>query len=117
MNNNWINTNEYSEYLNKTKDYSDDKMNSLKIDMNKIFEEFADNMNNNIEYNSNETLELVKKLQDFITSNFYKCSNDILLYLGELYINDERFKANIDIHGDNNSLYINKAIKYYCSKY
>ena len=58
---------------------------------------------------------LVKKLQDFITDNFYNCTNEILSGLGAMYSADERFRKNIDKHGIGNAEYISKAIEVYCS--
>lgn len=42
---------------------------------------------------------LIKKLQKFITENYYTCTNEILKGLGKMYISDERFKNNIDKAG------------------
>ena len=46
-----------------------------------------------------ETQNLIKKLQNFITANYYTCTDEILKGLGQLYISDERFKNNIDKAG------------------
>lgn len=55
-----------------------------------------------------------KKLQDYITRNFYHCTDEILAGLGEMYVCDERFKKNIDKHAVGTSEFISKAIKIYC---
>lgn len=39
-----------------------------------------------------KTQALVKKLQAYITENFYTCTNEILAGLGQMYIADELFK-------------------------
>lgn len=39
-----------------------------------------------------EAKALVETLQDFITVNYYHCTNDILAGLGQMYTNDTRFK-------------------------
>ena len=39
---------------------------------------------------------LVKKLQDFITEHFYKCSDEMLFSLGKMYAGGGEFAANID---------------------
>ena len=46
-----------------------------------------------------ETQNLIKKLQNFITENYYICTDEILKGLGEMYVSDERFKSNIDKAG------------------
>lgn len=38
-----------------------------------------------------EVQQIVKEWQQYISEFFYKCDNQILLYLGQLYISDERF--------------------------
>ena len=43
--------------------------------------------------NSAEAQELVKKLQNHIAENYYLCTNEILLGLGQIYIEDERIKT------------------------
>ncbi len=49
--------------------------------------------------NSENAKNLIKKLQNFITENYYTCTDEILKNLGLLYIADERFKNNIDKAG------------------
>ncbi|MDE6385989.1 MAG: TipAS antibiotic-recognition domain-containing protein, partial [Eubacterium sp.] len=46
-----------------------------------------------------EAQNLIKKLQNFITENYYTCTDEILKGLGQMYISDERFKKNIDNAG------------------
>lgn len=46
-----------------------------------------------------EAQNLIKKLQNFITDNYYTCTDEILKSLGEMYVSDERFKSNIDNAG------------------
>ena len=58
----------------------------------------------------------VKKLQDYITANFYHCTDEILAGLGQMYVCDKRFKNNIDKNGDGTAKFINDAIEIYCRK-
>ena len=57
---------------------------------------------------------LVKKLQDYITTNFYHCTNEILAGLGQMYVGDERFKNNIDKSGEGTAEFVSEAIEEYC---
>ena len=59
---------------------------------------------------------LVKKLQNHITENYYTCTNEILFGLGQMYVADERFKNNIDKHADGTAAYVKDAIIHYCNK-
>ncbi len=48
---------------------------------------------------SKKAKDLIKILQNFITENYYTCTDEILKNLGKMYISDERFKNNIDKAG------------------
>ena len=112
----WGNTKAYLEFEEKSKDYSNNKWNELSRLMDEILKEFSINLENNIPYNSKETLNLVKKLQAHITDNYYTCTNEILYGLGEMYVLDERFRNNIDKFKEGNAQYIKNAITVYCNK-
>ena len=84
--------------------------------MNEIFKEFSICIKNGKATNDDEVQQLVKKLQDFITQNYYNCTNEILRGLGQMYVTDERFKSNIDKHADGTAAFICDAVKIYCRK-
>ena len=65
---------------------------------------------------SAEAQHLVKTLQAHITENYYRCTNEILFGLGQMYAADERFNNNIDKHGDGTAAFIRDAITVYCGK-
>ena len=110
----WGNTEAYKEYSEKSKKYSKENFNALTDGMNDIMGEFAICMNSGLEFDSTDAQNLVKKLQGYITENFYTCTNEILAGLGLMYVADERFKNNIDKHSIGTAEFISKAIEYYC---
>ena len=112
----WGNTDAYREHAEKTKGYSKDKFSALAADMDLIFGEFALCMKNGAAPEDREAQELVKKLQDHITDNYYTCTNPILSGLGQMYVADERFQNNIDRHGDGTAEFVSQAIDRYCAK-
>lgn len=112
----WGNTDAYKESQTKTAGYSDEKWNSVGEGMNGILGEFAKCMNSGETAKSDTAQGLVKKLQDYITANFYRCTDDILAGLGEMYVCDERFKKNIDSQGAGTAEFVCDAIKIYCRK-
>ena len=112
----WGNTDAYKEHTEKTKDYSEQKWDSLAEGMDRIMSAFALCMKNNDTPDSAEAQSLVKALQNYITENYYLCTNEILVGLGQMYVADERFKNNIDKHADGTAEYICKAITVYCGK-
>jgi len=109
-------TDAYKEHAEKTKDYSKDKWGNLIEEMNGIFAEFAMCMKHGEEPVSAEAQNLVKTLQNHITENYYHCTDEILAGLGQMYVLDERFKNNIDKHGDGTAAFAGEAIKSYCKK-
>ena len=81
--------------------------------MKAIFAEFNALKNNGFAANSPEVQILVVKLQDFITENYYTCTDDVLKGLGQMYVADERFKKNIDKCCDGTAEFVSKAIATY----
>ena len=71
-------------------------------------------MNSGSSPESTDAQAIVEKLQSYITENFYTCTNEILVSLGQMYVADERFKNNIDKHSIGTAEFVSKAIKYYC---
>ena len=112
----WGKTDAYKEHTKKTKNYSKQKWNDLAEGMDHIMAKFALCIENGEEPNSPEAQSLVKTLQNHITENYYTCTNEILLGLGQMYVGDERFKNNIDKHAYGTAVFICEAIKIYCSK-
>ena len=110
----WGQTGAYNEYTEKAKGYSKEKFNSLTVGMDNIMQEFAICMNSGASFDSTDAQNLVKKLQSYITENFYTCTNEILAGLGSMYVADERFKNNIDKHSRGTAEFISKAVEYYC---
>ena len=114
--NKWGENSIFEEYKQKTKQYSDAKWGSIVEEMDNIFQQFAECKKSNFQSNSIQVQNLVKELQNFISQNYYTCTNETLAKLGEMYINDERFKNNIDIHGNGTAEFVSTAIKMYCDK-
>ena len=64
-----------------------------------------------------EVQQIVKEWQQYISESFYKCDNQILLYLGQLYTSDERFSNYINGFSSGNlASFFSEAINIFCSK-
>lgn len=109
----WGTMSEYKEYEEKTRDYSRRKWDDLGEGMDQIMSDFAACMRDGNAPDSAEAQQLVKKLQNYITENYYHCSSEILTNLGQMYVADKRFKDNIDKHGDGTAAFISDAINAY----
>ena len=109
----WGNTDAYREHEQKTKNYTKEKWAEANDGMMAIFAEFATLKNTGFAANSLEVQSLVGKLQDFITQNYYTCTDEILAGLGKMYVADERFKKNIDKYGEGTAEFASAAIEIY----
>lgn len=112
----WGDTAAYKESRVKTAGYSKDKWNDVLGGLNGVFAEFAACKKCGDSIDIEKAQRLVKKLQDYITANFYYCTDDILAGLGQMYVCDERFKNNVDSHGEGTAEFVSEAIKIYCKK-
>lgn len=110
----WGKTDAYKEYEKKTENYSNDKIIQINKGLDDIFGEFAELVKVNEIFSNDNAQNLVKKLQKYITENFYCCTNEILAGLGRMYIDDERFRENIDRHEKGTAEFVSKSIEHYC---
>ena len=109
----WCNTDAYREHEPKTKNYTKEKWAETNDGLRAIFAEFATLKNDGFAANSPETQSLVVKLQDFITHNYYTCTDEILADLGKMYVADERFNKNIDKCGEGTAEFASEGIRIY----
>ena len=112
----WGNTDAYREHERKTKNYSKEKWAEAKDGLMVIFAAFANYKNDGLAVNSLEVQSLVVKLQEYITQNYYTCTNEILAGLGKMYVADERFKKNIDKYGGGTAEFVSNAIVVFCQE-
>ena len=110
----WGKTEAYQEYTEKTKNHSKNKWQDVNAGLNAVFTEFAQCMVSGENPHSPAAQALVKKLQDYITGNYYTCTKEILAGLGQMYVMDERFKENIDTNGVGTAQFASDAIAHYC---
>lgn len=111
--NRWGDSDAYAEYEKKTKGYSKEDWSSISQAGDRIMGEFAKYRDLSPE---DETVqELVARWQNFITTHYYECTKDILAGLGNMYVSDERFRENINKHGEGTAELMSKAIAIYCA--
>ena len=112
----WGNTDAYREHEKKTKNYTKEKWAEINGGLMAMFDEFAERKNSGFDANSSEAQSLVGKLQEYITQNYYTCTNEILAGLGQMYVADERFKQNIDKYGEGTAEFASEAIAAFCQE-
>ena len=111
----WGNTPEFKEFEEKNKKRSKSEEESMMTDFMRLFEEFGAMKDQDPA--SFEVQVQVKKLQSFITEHFYKCTNEILSSLGEMYAGGGEFTENIDkMGGKGTAEFVSQTIKIYCGK-
>jgi hypothetical protein len=112
----WGNTDAYDEHEKKTKNYTQEKWLEATDGLMAIFAEFATCEGKGVTTDSNEAQALVEKLQEYITANYYTCTDEILAGLGKMYVADMRFKKNIDRHGEGTAAFASEAIAVFCQE-
>ena len=112
----WGNTDAYREHEQKTRNYTKEKWAEANDGLMAIFAEFAALKNDGFATNTPKVQSLVGKLQDFITQNYYTCTDEILAGLGKMYVADERFKKNIDKYGEGTAEFVSKAIDFFSNR-
>lgn len=110
----WGTSKAYEESEKKTSSYNKEKWGDINQETSEIFKGFAELRNS--DPGSEEVQELVRRWQKYITDNFYTCTNEILSGLGLMYVEDERFKENLDKNGEGTAKLMAEEIKIYCSK-
>jgi len=112
----WGETKAYKELSEKTANYTKEKWQAVNDGLMSVLAKFAGCMNDGHAPNSDEAQALVKELQNYITANYYTCTDEILAGLGQLYVADERFKNNIDQHALGTAAFVSEAVATYCGK-
>lgn len=108
----WGETNAYKEYESRAKNKTAAGLESCDGLM-KIFAEAGKLLGKSPA--APEAQSAVGELCRFITENYYTCTPEILRGLGEMYVGDGRFKANIDAAGgEGTAEFVSEAIKIYC---
>lgn len=110
----WGGTAAYQEEREKTAKYDADKWNAVNNEGAALMRAFAEHRSEAPE--SAAVQELVCRWKDYITNNFYRCTDEILAGLGTMYVNDKRFADNIDKNGAGTAAFMAKAIEAYCRK-
>ena len=107
----WGDTEAYIENERRMADYTQEDWDTLRDGMENIIEGFAKLNARGVTPDHEKPRLQVRKLQMFIDTHMYHCTDEILLGLGELYVSDERFTNNIDKHGEGTAAYIAACIK------
>ena len=106
----WGKTDAYKEFEEKDKGRSKQDQQMLAVEMMNIFKEFGEIKH--LAPDCEEAIQLAKKLQDYITENYYTCTDQILSGLSKMYIAGGEFTTNIDkMGGEGTAAFAHDAIQ------
>lgn len=111
----WGDTAAFKEFEEKNADRTSEENAGINTELMKIFAQFGGMKD--MDPASPKVQKQVKKLQDYITDKFYKCTNTILSSLGHAYSAEGEMNRNIDkAGGKGTGEFVDKVIQIYCSK-
>lgn len=110
----WGNTDAYKESARRTSKYTEEDWRRIKqfnVELNrKLIERMP------FGPDDEEVQRLVSSHRQHLTDNFYNCSTEMYRGLGEMYVNDPRFTANIDKHREGLAAFWRDAIMIHCDR-
>ena len=104
----WGGTEEYAESERRDAARTREEAQGVLEEMNAILRDFAEIRA--IPPEDARAQALVTRLQEHITLRHYPCTDEILAGLGAMYVQDERFRKNIDRFGEGTAAFISRAI-------
>ena len=111
----WGKTDAYREYEEKSAGRTPDHQRALGEGLMAIIAEFSEMKDRGAD--DPEVQAQVRKLQDYITRNYYTCTDEILAGLGQMYAAGGEFTDNIDkAGGQGTAQFTAEAINVYCRR-
>ncbi len=109
----WGKTAEYKEFEEKAKNRTKEEEKTIADNFMQLFVEFG--QLKNLSPSDAKVQNQVKILQNYMNQHFYKCSNKILLSLGQMYAGGGDFTKSIDEAGGRGTAeFTNQAIQVFC---
>lgn len=96
----------------RTSKYTENDWKEIMFQWDTIYKKLAATMDKGPE--DPQVQEAVEELRTHITDHFYTCTPEIFRGLGDLYVDDERFSANIDKYRPGLAVFLREAMHIYC---
>lgn len=110
----WGNTKAYREFQQKEAAREEGSSGRIAEELMAMFSELGGLKQ--LPPDADEVQKKIAALQEFITGNYYECTDEILSGLGQMYAEDERFRKNIDrAGGEGTAVFASRAIAVYCA--
>jgi DNA-binding transcriptional MerR regulator len=110
----WGHTDAYKESQKKTAKYSKEDWARLMMRQEEVFATIASLMDRSPD--DPEVQQAVAEWRQHISDSFYNCTPEIFRGLGDMYVADERFTANIDKIKPGLAAFLKEAMSIYCDK-
>ncbi|WP_050613754.1 MerR family transcriptional regulator [Bacillus testis] len=101
-----------AETEHKTNRYSKEDWNDIQQSTSAIYQRLIDAMP--LGPNSKQAQTAIAEWRQFITNHYYDCTLEIFRGLADLYVEDERFTANIDQYATGLASFMREAMIVYC---
>lgn len=110
----WGHTSAYQESERRSSNYSSEDWDRINKRAAKTYQIIIDN----IDKSPSDPIiqEAVGELRQNITDNFYNCTPEIFAYLGETYVDDERFASFYEKMNKGMSVFLRDAIRFYSNQ-
>jgi DNA-binding transcriptional MerR regulator len=107
----WGQTAFYQEAARRTKQYGKAQWSAIKVEGQQLYEGLAQKLKEGRPPNDPEVMALAEQHRLHIDRWFYPCSHDMHVQVSQLYVQDPRFRANIDAYGEGVAAYLTAAIE------
>lgn len=106
----WGATPEYAESRRRTKQYSPADWKAQRAEADALTEAFADAMRRGLSPSDHEAIAVAERHRLHIDRWFYPCAHAMHSRLGRMYVEDPRFAANYERHGEGLAQFVCDAI-------
>jgi DNA-binding transcriptional MerR regulator len=106
----WGDSDAYVQSAKRTASYTKENWETIKDDAAAIDQRFLGLMADGVPPNDPAAAKAVDDHRNHITKWFYECSADVHAGLGQMYVQDERFRTSINKAGNGSAEYLSAAI-------
>ena len=107
----WGETDSYKESARRTKNYTEEDWSRIEMEDETRIAKMVDLFDRQVGAEEPGAMDLAEEARLSIDKNFYPCSHEMHLRLGEMYVADQRFTDFYDKHRQGLAKWFNAAIK------
>jgi len=107
----WGGTDPYQQSQRRVSEYTKEDWLKIQAESEEIVARLAEIFESGAAPESEEAMAAVEAHRQHISRWYYDCSHEIHVGLGEMYVSDERFRANYDVHAPGLSEFIRDAAR------